>query len=75
MDTDPPGISMTPMWCVGSTTAERTNVPFFDKVKVPKNRLVGEMNKGFYYLMQALDYERFAITAAAQHQPPLQHPC
>jgi hypothetical protein len=34
---------------------------------VPKNRLVGEQDKGFYYLMQALDYERFAIIAAAQH--------
>jgi alkylation response protein AidB-like acyl-CoA dehydrogenase len=67
VDTDSPGISMTPMWCVGSTTAERTNVLFFDKVKVPKSRLVGVVNKGFYYLMQALDYERFAIIAAAQH--------
>lgn len=67
VDTDSPGITMNPMYCVGSTTAERTNVLFFDKVKVPKNRLVGEENKGFYYLMQALDYERFAIIAAAQH--------
>tara|TARA_R110000823_G_scaffold132777_3_gene261190 strand:- start:21841 stop:23034 length:1194 start_codon:yes stop_codon:yes gene_type:complete len=67
VDTDAPGISMHPMYCVGSTTAERTNVLFLDKVKVPKNRLVGEENKGFYYLMQALDYERFAIIAAAQH--------
>ncbi|GAB5450184.1 MAG: acyl-CoA dehydrogenase family protein [Halioglobus sp.] len=67
VDTDAPDISMSPMYCVGSTTAERTNVLFFDKVKVPKDRLVGEKNKGFYYLMQALDYERFAIIAAAQH--------
>lgn len=67
VDTDSPGITVNPMYCVGSTTAERTNVLFFDKVKVPKNRLVGEENKGFYYLMQALDYERFAIIAAAQH--------
>jgi alkylation response protein AidB-like acyl-CoA dehydrogenase len=42
-------------------------VLFLDKVRVPKNRLVGVENKGFYYLMQALDYERFAIIAAAQH--------
>lgn len=67
VDTDSPGITINPMYCVGSTTAERTNVLFFDKVKVPKDRLVGEENKGFYYLMQALDYERFAIIAAAQH--------
>ncbi|MDZ7782063.1 MAG: acyl-CoA dehydrogenase family protein [Halioglobus sp.] len=67
VDTDSPGITINPMYCVGSTTAERTNVLFFDKVKVPKDRLVGEENKGFYYMMQALDYERFAIIAAAQH--------
>jgi len=67
VDTDSPGITMNPMYCVGTTTAERTNVLFFDKVKVPKSRLVGEENKGFFYLMQALDYERFAIIAAAQH--------
>jgi alkylation response protein AidB-like acyl-CoA dehydrogenase len=58
---------MQPMYCIGTTTAERTNAVFFDKVKVPKTRLVGDLNKGFYYLMQALDYERFAIIAAAQH--------
>jgi alkylation response protein AidB-like acyl-CoA dehydrogenase len=27
-------------------------------VEVPKDNLVGEMNRGFYYLMAALDYER-----------------
>ncbi len=67
VDVDSPGITMSPMWCIGTTTAERTNELVFDKVKVPKNRLVGDLNKGFYYLMQALDYERFAIIAAAQH--------
>jgi len=40
VDTDSPGISMNPMYCVGSTTAERTNVLFFDKVKVPKRTKV-----------------------------------
>jgi hypothetical protein len=67
VDTDSPGIDVTPMYCIGTTTAERTNTVVFDKVTVPKSRLVGEVNKGFYYMMQALDYERFAIIAAAQH--------
>jgi alkylation response protein AidB-like acyl-CoA dehydrogenase len=67
VDTDAEGISVSPMYCIGSTTAERTNEVVFDKVKVPKSRLVGEIHKGFYYMMQALDYERFAIIAAAQH--------
>ena len=65
MDADAEGLSFTPMWCVGSTGAERTNEVHLDRVKVPKSRLVGELNKGFYYMMQALDYERFAIIGFA----------
>ena len=65
MDADAEGLTYTPMYCVGSTGAERTNDVHLDHVKVPKNRLVGELNKGFYYMMQALDYERFAIIAFA----------
>ena len=66
MDADSPGITLTPMHCVGTTgTTHRTNEVHLDHVKVPKNRLVGELNKGFYYMMQALDYERFAIIAFA----------
>jgi alkylation response protein AidB-like acyl-CoA dehydrogenase len=65
MDANAEGVSYTPMWCVGSTGAERTNEVYYDHVVVPKNRLVGQLNKGFYYMMQALDYERFAIIAFA----------
>lgn len=61
IDKDSPGITITPMYCVGSAGAERTNEVFFDDVRVPKNRLVGEINRGWYYLMEALDYERFTI--------------
>jgi alkylation response protein AidB-like acyl-CoA dehydrogenase len=61
LDKDTPGITITPMYCVGSAGAERTNEVFFDDVRVPKDRLVGEMNRGWYYIMEALDYERFTI--------------
>ena len=61
IDKDSPGITITPMYCVGSAGAERTNEVFFDDVRVPKARLVGEMNRGWYYIMEALDYERFTI--------------
>jgi alkylation response protein AidB-like acyl-CoA dehydrogenase len=37
------------------------NEVFFDNVRVPKRNVVGEMNKGWYYLMVALDFERLAI--------------
>ena len=66
MDADSEGITLTPMNCIGNTgTTHRTNEVHLDHVKVPKNRLVGELNKGFYYMMQALDYERFAILSFA----------
>ena len=61
IDKDTPGITITPMYCVGSAGAERTNEVFFDDVRVPRDRLVGEMNRGWYYMMEALDYERFTI--------------
>jgi len=67
LDADSPGITLSPMWCVGTTTAERTNQVFYDNVKIPKSRVVGEVHKGFNYLMQALDYERYAMISGSQH--------
>jgi alkylation response protein AidB-like acyl-CoA dehydrogenase len=37
------------------------NEVFFDSVRIPKRNVVGETNKGWYYLMAALDFERLAI--------------
>ena len=66
MDAKSEGLSLTPMYTVGTTgKSHRTNQVHLDHVKVPKYRLVGELNKGFYYMMQALDYERFAILSFA----------
>jgi hypothetical protein len=66
IDADSEGLSIAPMYCVGTTShTHRTNQVFLDRVKVPKSRLVGELNKGFYYMMQAMDYERFAIFTSA----------
>jgi hypothetical protein len=36
----------------------RTNEVFYDNVLVPKKNLVGEKNRGFYYMMTALEFER-----------------
>ncbi len=55
-----PGITVTPLWTI---IGERTNDVFFDNVRVPKDYLVGEMNKGWYYISEALTYERFAMTS------------
>ena len=55
VDMDSPGITVRPLWAM---SGERTNEIFYDDVRVPKNRLVGEKNKGFYYMMEALGSER-----------------
>jgi alkylation response protein AidB-like acyl-CoA dehydrogenase len=66
VDHDTPGLSLSPMATIGREgTTHRTNQVFFDKMKIPRSRLVGDLNKGFYYMMEALDYERFAILSFA----------
>lgn len=63
VDLGSPGITVTPDWTVGGM---RTNQVYYDDVKVPKDALVGEKNKGFYYIMEALDHERIYTVAALE---------
>ncbi|MCD6562073.1 MAG: hypothetical protein B1H11_03345 [Desulfobacteraceae bacterium 4484_190.1] len=58
-----PGITISPIWSVGGT---RTNEIFYDNVKIPKDSLVGEANRGFYYILEALDYERISTVAGLE---------
>ena len=53
-------------------SGERTNEVFYDNVRVPKKRMVGEKNKGFYYMMEALDYERNHVFVPARLYPILE---
>ena len=55
VDMKSPGITVRPMTTI---TGGKTNEVFYDNVKVPKKNLVGETNRGFYYIMTALDFER-----------------
>jgi long-chain-acyl-CoA dehydrogenase len=41
--------------------AQDTSELFFDDVRLPSSALLGEANKGFYYLMQELPQERLII--------------
>lgn len=50
-----PGITIRPLITMAGW---RTNEVSYEDVVVPKKNLVGEKNKGFYYLMAALDFER-----------------
>ncbi|HXG41915.1 MAG TPA: acyl-CoA dehydrogenase family protein [Dehalococcoidia bacterium] len=60
IDASLPGITVTPMWTI---IGERTNEVYFDNVRVPKKYLVGELNQGWYYVMEALNFERFTLTS------------
>ncbi len=53
-----PGLTVKPIWTMGD---ERTNEVFFNDVWVSDDYVVGELNKGFQYISEALDLERFTM--------------
>lgn len=57
VDLTSPGINVSPIWTVGG---RRTNAVYFDNVSVPREAMVGEKNRGFYYIMEAVDFERIS---------------
>jgi 3-oxocholest-4-en-26-oyl-CoA dehydrogenase alpha subunit len=58
VDLKSPGITIRPLITMAGS---RTNEVYYDNVRVPKENLFGEINKGFTYLMAALDFERMFI--------------
>jgi 3-oxocholest-4-en-26-oyl-CoA dehydrogenase alpha subunit len=57
---DTPGISVLPMH---TQAGERTNMVYLDEVRVPVINRVGTEGDGFRILMEAVDYERLALSA------------
>ena len=55
---DQPGITIKPIWTMGD---ERTNEVYLDDVFVHDDYVVGELNRGFQYISEALDLERFTM--------------
>ena len=55
---DQPGVTINCIWTMGD---ERTNEVFIEDVFVPDDYVVGEVNRGFQYISQALDLERFTM--------------
>jgi 3-oxocholest-4-en-26-oyl-CoA dehydrogenase alpha subunit len=53
-----PSISVNAIWTMGD---ERTNEVFLNDVFVPDDYVVGELNRGFQYISEALDLERFTM--------------
>merc|ERR1711976_111360 len=65
VDTNLPGFSKGKLLKKMGMRAQDTCELFFDNVKVPQSALLGEENKGFYYLMQELPQERLLIGSMA----------
>lgn len=55
---DHPGLTIQEIKTMGD---HRTNAVFFDNVEIGEDRLVGEVNKGWTYVCEALDFERFTF--------------
>ena len=55
---DQTGITINAIWTMGD---ERTNEVFLNDVFVPDDYVVGELNRGFQYISEALDLERFTL--------------
>src|SRR5262249_45041593 len=66
---DDPGLTIRPIWTMGD---ERTNEVFFDDVFVHDDYVVGDLNRGFQYIAQALDLERFTMFTYSQIDARLQ---
>ncbi len=62
VDMHSPGISLSPIRCLDG---RRTNMTYFDDVRVPATNLVGEKNRGFQQLAMAANFERGNLAGAA----------
>src|SRR5205823_7274 len=50
VDLNSPGISVSPLFNIGGG---RHNHTFFDDVRVPRDRLIGQEGMGWYYIMNS----------------------
>jgi hypothetical protein len=58
VDTNTPGVKIEPLYTMGGF---RSNFTFFDDVRVPKDCLIGEENKGWKYITSQLAMERLSV--------------
>ncbi|MBI2767227.1 MAG: acyl-CoA dehydrogenase family protein [Chloroflexi bacterium] len=58
-----PGVSVSPL--INIANRHGFNEVFFEDVRVPANQVVGEVNRGWYHMAVALDFERSGIQSFA----------
>ena len=59
LDMKSPGVTVQPLMNLAGT--HEFNEVFFDNVRIPKENVIGEENRGWYSAMTTLDFERSAI--------------
>ena len=59
LDMKSPGVTVRPLMNMADT--HEFNEVFFDNVRIPKENIIGEENRGWYSAMTTLDFERSAI--------------
>ncbi|MEM6803826.1 MAG: acyl-CoA dehydrogenase family protein [Bacteroidota bacterium] len=70
IDLDAEGVSRTKLDKVGIRISDTAELAF-DNVRVPKENLIGEEGKGFYYMMESLQVER--LTGAISCMGLIEH--
>ena len=58
------GIKTSALKKLGWHASETAEISF-DNVRVPKENLIGEINKGFYYIMEKFELERLILSTGA----------
>lgn len=64
VDLDSPGVSRTKLDKMGWHSSDTAEIRF-DAVQVPGKNLIGQADKGFYYLMESLQLERLVAAVMA----------
>ncbi|MGF7217271.1 hypothetical protein GGR92_003444 [Spirosoma lacussanchae] len=64
VDLDSPGITRTKLNKIGWHSSDTAEIRF-DDVRVPVANLIGQENRGFYYLMESLQLERLVAAILA----------
>lgn len=67
VDMHSPGVTVRPI--INITGSHSFNEVFMEDVRVPKTNLVGEVNRGFYQIMEQMDYERAGLERLMQNYP------
>jgi len=62
VDANDPGYSAAPIYTVADI---ETNVTYYENIRVPQNRVLGEVDKGWRIITSQLNHERVALAAMA----------